>query len=167
LASSTERLFASWSWKPPPDAEGCAAAACAAGSASAVRPKMRQLLLLSPPPASAVAPSVVVDQLELAAAAEGAAGGGLGCGETAAVCVVGAACGSGAAGDDSVREPNQRVRRFPPLLALLGCSAPATEVSQAPEAAAGAAGAAVSPGLLVVVDHCGEALAVRVGVGSG
>ena len=77
----------------------------------------------------------------------------------AAVWVAGT--GSGAVeGEESLREPNQRVRRFPPLLALLGCSAPATEVLQAP-------GASASLGLLVVVDHCGEALAVRVGAGSG
>ena len=115
---------------------------------------MRQLLFFSPPPASADAFSVVVDQLELAAA-----GGLLGCGVAAAVWVAGT--GSGAVeGEESLREPNQRVRRFPPLLALLGCSAPATEVLQAP-------GASASPGLLVVVDHCGEAPAVRVGAGSG
>ena len=109
---------------------------------------------------------MVVDQLELAAAPEGADGGALGCGEAAAVWVAGAGADSGAAGDDSPREPNQRVSRLPLLSLLLGCSVPATEVFQSPEAAAGAAGAAVSPGLLVVVDHCGEALAVRVGAGS-
>ena len=101
---------------------------------------------------------MVVDQLELVDAAGGAEGGALGCGGAAAVCVAGAGSGS-AAGEDSVREPNQRVRRLPLLALLLGCSAPATEVFQAPGAA--------SAGLLVVVDHCGKVLAVRVGAGSG
>ena len=120
---------------------------------------MRQLLFFSLLPASAGAFSVVVDQLELAAAADGWLRGGV----AAAVCVAGAgaACGAGAG---SLTEPNQRAKRFPlevALLVVLGGSALATEVLHAPGASV------VSPGLLVVVVHCGEALAVRVGGGSG
>src|SRR4029450_12847976 len=101
-------------------------------------------LFFSSPPASADAFSVVVDQLELAAAA----GGGFdGCGVAAAACVVGAGGGGGGAGwgggagagagAESLTEPNQRVKRFPlrvAVVVLLGGSAFATEVLQAPRA---------------------------------
>ena len=124
---------------------------------------MRQLLLLSLPPAAEDASwlAVVVDQLELAAAAGGADGGLLGGGDAAAVAAAGAgagAAGGGAPGEESVREPNHRVRRLPPLL-LFCCFSLATEVLQAP--------GALAAGLFVGAEACGDALAVRVGGGSG
>jgi hypothetical protein len=90
---------------------------------------MRQLLLLSLPPVSADALAVVVDQLVLAAggedAGEDADGGLLGGGVAEAVPA------AGGADDWSVREPNHRVRRLPPLLGLLlSCCSVATEVLQ-------------------------------------
>ena len=105
---------------------------------------------------------MVVDQLELAAAAGGADGGLLGGGDAAAVSAAGAgagAAGGGAAGEASVREPNHRVRRLPPLLLPVCCCSLATEVLQAPGAPAA--------GLFVGAEACGDALAVRVGGGSG
>jgi hypothetical protein len=102
-----------------------------------------QRLLLSPPPAEAAASvSVLVDQLELAAADGGAAG--LGGGAACAGAGVGAGAGAAVSDEESLNDPNQRVRRLPPLLLLAGCDSSATEVLQLP----------------------GEALAVRVGGGS-
>jgi len=97
---------------------------------------------------------VVVDQLELAAAAGGAERGLLGGGDAAAVWVAGAG-GGGSEDEEPLKDPNQRVRRLPPV--LLDCdSAPSTDVVQDPEAAGGLLEAAGGDGALLAVRVGGE-----------